>query len=46
MAADFAVQEITDDLQPSFNVAPTQNVAAIVDSGTKRLVSMRWGQEL
>src|SRR5512143_1888509 len=43
MAKDFGVQEITDDLQPSFNVAPTHQVAVIVNKGTKRLVSMRWG---
>lgn len=43
MAKDFGVQEITDDLQPSFNVAPTHPVAVILNSGAKRLVSMRWG---
>jgi putative SOS response-associated peptidase YedK len=43
MAKDFGVQEITDDLQPSFNVAPTHPVAVVLNSGTKRLVSMRWG---
>jgi putative SOS response-associated peptidase YedK len=43
MAKDFGVQEISDDLQPSFNVAPTQQVAVVVNRGTKRLVSMRWG---
>ncbi len=43
MAKDFSVQEITDDLQPSFNVAPTQNVAVVLNNGARRLVSMRWG---
>jgi putative SOS response-associated peptidase YedK len=43
MAKDFSVQEITDDLQPSFNVAPTQNVAVVLSNGARRLVSMRWG---
>ncbi len=43
MAKDFGVQEITDDLQPSFNIAPTHNVAVVLKKGTKRLVSMRWG---
>ena len=43
MAKDFGVQEITDELQPSFNIAPTHNVAVIVNKGTKKLVSMRWG---
>ena len=43
MAKDFGVQEITEDLQPSFNIAPTQNVAVVLRDGTTRLVSMRWG---
>ena len=43
MAKDFGVEEITDDLQPSFNVAPTDPVAVVLNSGTRRLVSMRWG---
>jgi putative SOS response-associated peptidase YedK len=43
MAGEFGVQEITDDLQPSFNIAPTQLVAVVLNSGTKQLVSMRWG---
>jgi putative SOS response-associated peptidase YedK len=43
MAKDFGVQEITDDLQPSFNIAPTHPVAVILNNGMKRLVSMRWG---
>jgi putative SOS response-associated peptidase YedK len=43
MAEDFGVQEITDDLQPSFNVAPTDNVAVVLNNGVKQLVAMRWG---
>ena len=43
MAKDFGVQLITDDLQPSFNIAPTHNVAVVLNKGTKQLVSMRWG---
>ena len=43
MARDFGVQEITDDLQPSFNVAPTDNVAVVLNNGVKQLVAMRWG---
>ncbi len=43
MARDFGVQEIIDDLQPSFNIAPTQPVAVVLNRGTKQLVSMRWG---
>jgi putative SOS response-associated peptidase YedK len=43
MAKDFGVEEITDDLQPSYNIAPTQDVAVIVNREKKKLVSMRWG---
>ena len=43
MAKDFGVQEITDDLQPSFNVAPTHLVAVVLNNGTKQLAAMRWG---
>lgn len=43
MARDFGVQEISDDLQPSFNIAPTHLVAVVLNDGTKRLVAMRWG---
>ncbi|MEK6285041.1 MAG: SOS response-associated peptidase [Acidobacteriota bacterium] len=43
MAKDFSVEEITDDLQPSFNIAPTQNVAVVLRDGAIRLVAMRWG---
>jgi len=43
MAKDFGVEEITDDPQPSYNIAPTQDVAVIVNREKKKLVSMRWG---
>ena len=43
MAADFGVDEVVDDLQPSFNIAPTHDVAMIVNNGSQRLVAMRWG---
>lgn len=43
MAKDFGVEEITDDLQPSFNIAPTHPVAVVLNDGVKRFVAMRWG---
>ncbi len=43
MAKDFGVQEIIDDLQPSFNIAPTHNVAVVLNKEHKQLVAMRWG---
>jgi len=36
---------ISDDctLEPSFNVAPTQQVAVVVQDGVKQIVGVRWG---
>ena len=43
MAKDFGVREITGELEPSFNIAPTHDIAVIVNKESKRLVAMRWG---
>jgi putative SOS response-associated peptidase YedK len=43
LATAFRARQISDGLQPSFNIAPTHNVAVVVDDGERRLVSMRWG---
>jgi putative SOS response-associated peptidase YedK len=43
LAAEFGAAHISDELQPSFNIAPTHNVAVIVNDDTRKLVSMRWG---
>lgn len=43
LADAFRVKHISDDLQPSFNVAPTHSVAVVLDNGARQLVSMRWG---
>lgn len=43
LADEFRVNQISDDLQPSFNVAPTHNVAVVLEDGARQLVSMRWG---
>jgi len=43
MAKDFDVEEITDDLEPSYNIAPTHAVAVVLNDGIKRLAVMRWG---
>jgi putative SOS response-associated peptidase YedK len=40
---DFGVQDVACDLAPSYNVAPTQKVAVIIEDGVKQLVSVRWG---
>src|SRR5713226_10283746 len=43
LARDFSADHVTDDLLPSFNVAPTHNVAVVLNDGQKQLVSIRWG---
>jgi putative SOS response-associated peptidase YedK len=43
IAEEFGIGEILTDLQPSFNIAPTQNIVAVVNDGEKKLVTMRWG---
>lgn len=43
LADVFRVNHISDDLQSSFNVAPTHNVAVVLDDGERHLGSMRWG---
>jgi putative SOS response-associated peptidase YedK len=40
---DFGIQQVMCDLAPSYNVAPTQQVAVIIEDGVKQLVSVRWG---
>ena len=42
-AKAFRVARVSEDLQPGFNIAPTHNVAVIVNSGARELVAMRWG---
>lgn len=43
IAEEFGIEEILTDLPPSFNIAPTQNLVAVVKDGENKLVSMRWG---
>jgi putative SOS response-associated peptidase YedK len=43
IAQEFGVEEIELSLKPSYNIAPTQQVAAIIQDDKKRLVTMRWG---
>lgn len=43
LAEEFQANHISDDVPPSFNVAPTHNVAVVLDDGARQLVSMRWG---
>ena len=43
LAKEFGAAHLSDELQPSFNIAPTHNVAVIVNDDARKLVSMRWG---
>lgn len=39
----FRAAVIEADLKPSFNVAPSQPVAVIMEEGKRKIVSMQWG---
>lgn len=43
LAREFEAAHLSDELQPSFNIAPTHNVAVIINDDVRKLVSMRWG---
>jgi putative SOS response-associated peptidase YedK len=43
VAEAFGVEEVSGDLKPSYNIAPTQPVAVIISDDKKRLVQVRWG---
>jgi putative SOS response-associated peptidase YedK len=43
LAEEFGVGGSLPELSPSYNVAPTQEVLAVLDGGGRRLEMMRWG---
>jgi putative SOS response-associated peptidase YedK len=43
IAAEFGVEQVSFDLSPSYNIAPTQRVAVIISEGVKQLVPVQWG---
>lgn len=43
LARDFGAAHISDELQPSFNIAPTHDVAVVLNDDARKLISMRWG---
>lgn len=43
IAQEFEVKKVTSDLNPSYNIAPGDNIAAIINDGTNRLIQFRWG---
>jgi putative SOS response-associated peptidase YedK len=40
---EFSVERAECDLPPSYNIAPTQQVAVIIEEGVRKLTSVRWG---
>jgi putative SOS response-associated peptidase YedK len=43
IAEEFGAEQVSCDLGPSYNIAPTQKVAVIITDGVKQLVPVRWG---
>jgi len=43
IAEEFGVEQVSGDLGPSYNIAPTQKVAVVITDGVKQLVPVRWG---
>src|SRR5260370_36803389 len=43
LAHEFLADHVSDEVQPSFNIAPTHNVAVVLNDGSRKLASMRWG---
>jgi putative SOS response-associated peptidase YedK len=39
----FNLDQIEIELQPSYNIAPTQDVAVIIENRNSKLTAMRWG---
>jgi putative SOS response-associated peptidase YedK len=43
ISQEFGVAQVSCDLGPSYNIAPTQKVAVIITDSVKQLVPVRWG---
>ena len=43
IARELGIEMVQTTLEPSYNVAPTQKVAAVIHDDARRLVEMRWG---
>ena len=43
LVSEFDIVEVRYDFSPSYNVAPTQKVAVIIEDGERQLVPMHWG---
>jgi len=40
---EFGFEEVQGTFEPSFNIAPGQDVPAVLDDGKRKLMKMRWG---
>ena len=43
IARIFQINDLASDLKPSYNIAPSQQVAVVINDGRNRLVPCRWG---
>jgi putative SOS response-associated peptidase YedK len=43
IAEEFQVKRVSCDLKPSYNIAPGDNLAVIIDDGANYLIQLRWG---
>lgn len=43
IAREFDVDEINEDIAPSYNISPTQNIPALINDSTRRIEVLRWG---
>lgn len=40
---EFGVQTVSCSLAPSYNIAPTQEIAVVIEDGAKQLTTVKWG---
>jgi len=43
IAQEFNVDEIDEDIAPSYNVSPTTNIPALINDSSRRIEILRWG---
>ncbi|MBD3421142.1 MAG: hypothetical protein GF398_13585 [Chitinivibrionales bacterium] len=43
LAEKYAIGDIASTIAPSFNIAPRQPVAVVIEDGRKKMITMQWG---
>lgn len=43
IAEEFGISEYEGEIDPNYNVSPTQNIPVVFNDGTRRIVMVRWG---